>query len=151
MPFDPNANYIEETDLMKGIRQVALVLSFSLFGFFLFCKCYCIENDCTPSFFALLLGWMGNISWLANPLLIIAWYRLSKRKSNTWIFGLLAILASLSFLWFNKVLINEAGHYSSITKLEIGYWLWLFSCAITFIGSTLIVYLRKKQLTNQSL
>lgn len=99
---------------------------------------------------ALLLGWAGIVSggaafsWIANPMLVVAWRLLAKNKKNAWIFGLLAALFSISFLAFKTVIANEAGTYSTILKIGISYWFWLASCVTTFVGSVILSLLHKK-------
>ncbi len=74
---------------------------------------------------ALLIGWLtmltggAAVTWLANPFLIIAWVLLTKNKKSAWFFGLLASVISISFIKFQVVIENEAGHYNPITKLEL--------------------------------
>lgn len=51
--------------------------------------------------------------------------------------ALLAILFILSFLLYRTVLMNEAGHFGSITGYGLGYWLWL-SSAITTLAAHIL-------------
>jgi hypothetical protein len=51
-------------------------------------------------------------------------------------------------LIFDKVVDNEAGHYSKVTELKLGYWLWLFSSLIILMGSLIII--KRKTLENDN-
>jgi hypothetical protein len=86
----------------------------------------------------------ASLTWLANPLLIVTWILIFKNKKSAWVFGLFATLISLSFLKFNVIIEDEAGHSDPITKIGLGYWFWLFSCITAFIGSLTIRILRVK-------
>lgn len=94
------------------------------------------------------MGWLGvlmgeaAISWMANPFLITTWILLAYNKKSAWFFALIALLFSASFLKFPSVIENEAGHSFQILKIGLGYWLWLLSCLVTFIGSLIIRILR---------
>lgn len=133
------------------------ILTITISGFLLLLSlnnnAYYIKNmqDSLGSFglVAFLLGWMNlfgaGICWLANPFLIFSWiFQMSGSKKNSFILAILALFFSLLFLLFGNVLVNEAGQHSEITSYGIGYWLWLGSCGINFIG-TLAVYFWSKE------
>jgi hypothetical protein len=142
MPFSNDEPIIIE-DKSK-LKTVVLILSFGLYLISLFNVCFCTESDCRISFEVLLLGWLpmltggAAIAWLANPMLILAWLLLAKNKKVAWFFGLLASIICISFLKFKVIIENEAGHYTAIKTVGLGYWLWLSSCLTTFIGSLTI-------------
>ena len=142
MPFsDEKQILVEEKSKLKA---VVLIVGIGLFIFSLFYTCFCTDNVCRTSIEALLIGWLAMltggaaITWLANPFLIITWILLTKNKKPAWLFGLTASIISISFLKFQVIIENEAGHYNSITKIGLGYWLWFSSCLATFIGSLTI-------------
>jgi len=148
MPFsDDEQIFVEEKSKLK---TVILILTAGFFGFSLFNIAFCTTNGCRTSFEAFLIGWLAMltggaaISWLANPFLIISFILLTKNKKYAWIFGLTASVFSLLFLKFNAIIANEAGHFYSITKIGIGYWLWLSSCLTAFIGGLTIRILKFK-------
>lgn len=142
MPFSDDEQILIE-EKSKG-KTVIFIVSIGLFVLSLFNICFCTDNGCRSSIEALLIGWLAMltggaaISWLANPFLIIAWVLLARSKKAAWIFGLAATILCISFLRFQVTIENEAGQYNPIAKIGIGYWLWLSSCATTFVGSLLI-------------
>ena len=99
---------------------------------------------------AFLLGWLdifeAGITWLANPLLIISWIILLFGKSKfSLILSLLAILFSFSFLFFKNIILNEGTlQHGEIIAYVNGYWLWLSSCGINFLGNLIVLFKEKK-------
>ena len=138
MPF-PDDYPIPEEPKTK-FKIIVLILSMGLFIISLFNIGFCTDNNCRTSMEALLIGWLAMltggaaISWLANPFLVIAWVLMTKNKKSAWIYALISLFFSAIFLGFNVVIQNEAGHYNAITRVGLGYWLWLASCSTTFIG-----------------
>ncbi|MEO1051405.1 MAG: hypothetical protein AAFX87_12320 [Bacteroidota bacterium] len=51
---------------------------------------------------------------------------------------LLSTLIALSFMLFDEIIDDEAGHYRKITGYELGYWLWISSNAVMLLGNILI-------------
>jgi cellulose synthase/poly-beta-1,6-N-acetylglucosamine synthase-like glycosyltransferase len=93
------------------------------------------ENGSEPSaILALLLGWVCPLIWIANPILFSSWISFKKQPKNAIIGSFLSSLISLSFLGYKEIMINEAGHTDKIVSLSYGYWLWLFSSIVLFIG-----------------
>ena len=150
MPFSDDEQILVEEK--SKLKEVVLILGIGLFVFSLFNFCFCTDNGCRTSIEALLIGWLAMltsgaaITWLANPFLAISWILLTKNKKSAWVFGLIASLISISFLKFQIIIENEAGHYYPITRIGYGYWLWLSSCFTTFIGSLTIRILKHKKL-----
>ena len=146
MPFSDDEQILVEEK--SKLKTVILILTVGLFALSLFNIAFCTDNGCRTSIEAFLIGWLAMltggaaISWLANPFLIIAFILLTKNKKYAWIFGLTATIFSLSFLRFNTIIENEAGHYNSIIKIGFGYWFWLSSCLTTFIGGITIRILK---------
>jgi hypothetical protein len=95
---------------------------------------------------ALIVGPLGlcfggaGFSWLANPLLFIAWFSLTKKSFSTVIASVISVALMLSFLFFKQIILDEAGNYSAIVSYKLGYWLWLLSRGIMLVGSILIFY-----------
>ena len=78
MPFSRHVQILGE-EKYKIKKTVILIVVIGLFIFSLFNICFCTNNGCRTSIEALLIGWLAMltggaaITWLANPLLIIAW------------------------------------------------------------------------------
>jgi len=131
------------------VKIVVLTAGIGLYVASLFGEAYCTDYECAPAIMALLVGWMGaimlgaGISWLANPLLVIAWILLARNKKNALVFGLMALIFALLFLSFKTIMGDEAGHYRDIVSVGTGYWLWVASCVTTFVGSMVIKLLGK--------
>ena len=147
MPFATDDPIFE--DKSSKLTTPILILSIALFVFSLFNYCFCTRNGCRTSIEAFVMGWLAMlaggapIAWLANPLLIIAWILLARDKKASWILALAAFIFCLSFLRFHIIIEDEAGHYNPILKVRLGYWLWLSSAAVTFLGSLIIRILLK--------
>lgn len=97
-------------------------------------------------FSCFLLGWLdlyGNgISWLANPPLLFSWIFLLFRKPKiAAVSGLISVGFALYYLTEKEITVYEMG--SSYKYLIIsygpGYYLWLVSCVIMFIGSLMLL------------
>ncbi len=99
------------------------------------------------------LGWLNlfgaGICWLANPFLILSWATLiAGSRKRALLFGGLSLFFSLLFLSMKNILANEGGGHSEIIAYDTGYWLWLSSCAVNFIGN-MVLY--KKTTPNKGL
>lgn len=101
-------------------------------------------TNCEPGWGILLFGFLGlvvggQISWLANPLIIPAWLLLlvdskaSDRVSLTlWV---VAFFVGNAFL-FQGVNTSEAGGpLQQVTSLGIGYWLWMGSITLSAVAA----------------
>ena len=136
------------------IKTILLILSILLFIISLTQKTYCVDNNCGEygsGILCLALGWLGIgfggafISWLANPFLIISWIIPYKNQRLKIIFCSISTIFSLSFLFFEEVMKDEAGNYGKITGYELGYWLWTLSSLIFFLGNIYIYFERNKE------
>lgn len=142
MPFSDH----EQIQIQKKskLKTAVLIIGLGMFFISLFTTCFCTNVGCKSSIEAFAFGWLAlffgqaAFAWLANPLIIIAWVLLIRDKKSAWIFGFIATISSLLFLVFPTVIENEAGTYSQITKIQLGYWLWLSSCFVTFLGSLVL-------------
>ncbi len=132
----------KDEQLQKKIR----ILSIALFAVSLTQKCYCTTSNCGDSIMVLLIGWLGMFSggatftWLANPLLIGAWYFLNKNLKTAMFLSAGAGLLSMSFLMFGQIIDSEAGHSNQIISYNAGYWLWLSSAWVMLIGTYYLQY-----------
>ena len=136
---------------MRINKRYILIFSSIIFILSLISNTYCTGNcqDTSYGFLLLLIGWMGifmggaGLCWLANPLLIVSWLVYKNDKSSVILSGIALFIAG-SFMFFDEIIIDEAGHYGKINKYLLGYYLWLFSIFIYFTGS-LFIYLHKKR------
>lgn len=149
---------------IKWIIAIALFVFVLSLTQHAFCLRRCNEND-ARAWLVLLLGWMGipidlanifnwfidifkgnmvplkagaSLTWLANPLFLISLFYFKKERKQALKLSLITVLIMFSFLLFNKALANEAGHYHKIVELKLGYWLWLLSACILFVGNVFI-------------
>lgn len=84
-----------------------------------------------------------SLTWLANPMIIFSWIFIQKNTKLIFILTLLSTVLIIIFGLYGKVLNNEAGHYTKIIRLSLGYWCWFLSCITMFLAS--IIYLNRKQ------
>lgn len=111
---------------------------------------YTIENTDSVGalgIFALLFGFFSmNISWYANPCLLISLLQLKRGKyKKAFIYSSLSVLLGLSFLFYTTIMVNEGGRKSEIVAYGIGYWFWLSSLVINFIGIALTIKIIRDQ------
>jgi hypothetical protein len=79
----------------------------------------------------------GYVAWLANPIIVAAWFfYLSDKRSAALISAFLALGLTLMFLWVAEVpLSNKLGDVK-IVSYGTGYWLWIASAGILVAGMT---------------
>ena len=155
----------------KNITKLTIVIAIILFIVSLTQTAYC-TNDCKSSFMVLLVGLLGMLTeigaiasfimdnlkghsssisneigatftWLANPIILFSLFIFNRNKRKSLVPSIISTLLILLFMAFEKVVNNEAGHYSKITELKLGYWLWLLSSLTILIGSLTILKLTK--------
>lgn len=126
------------------ISNLFILTSIFLYIITCFLPCFYVEekDNVYNGFFVLLLGWIGvfihddikfyYISWYANMFYLIS---LLLRKHNISIlFAGLALIFSFFFIGCPYIIVDEAGHTSSIVKMDIGYVLWIISMLLLLIG-----------------
>lgn len=124
-----------------------------LLGILLFLAAMPMETFCVPGscsewrgYALLFMGWLdlyahprAGYVWLANPALLMAWWCMRKeRKMVAIVLSLAALVVSASFLNVPEVLIDETRPPQPVVGMALGYWLWLASCAATFVGALLM-------------
>ena len=139
-----------------SMKNITLITSICLYLISLSQDCYSTDftgstNKGVPSILALLTGWLGLIgmhgpamSWLANPLMIASWISSLTKSNFTLPLSIAALAFMLSFLFFKKIMVSEAGHISNITNYNLGYWLWLASAAVLVAGNIYMRYISSK-------
>jgi len=122
-----------------------------LFAIALTQNAYCTTSQCRAGYDAFicgaLLGFMtggGACTWIANPLLFIAWTSTRKSQTLSRITSIMAALIAASFLCFYGTGDNEAGQVNKIVSYNQGYWLWLSSNTAMAIGSIVLYFPKKK-------
>jgi len=146
-------------DQWKQHRKWALYLTLGLFLLSLTQPAFYIDRtdfDAWSSPIGLLLmGWLGILAgdsaclaWIANPLLILGVVSLFKFDRFAPILGILALGVSLTFLGQEQIISSEAPTYSKITKIKLGYWLWVSSIG-AFTISSLYLSLTKPKNTQE--
>ena len=139
----------------KNIRTITLLTSIVLFLCSLTQKSYCTTNQCGDSIGAVLIGGIGiafggtALAWLANPLLWISWIFIKRNRKLSLICSIVSPLVCLSFLLFDKIIDDEAGHYNEITGYKMGYWLWLAS-SLAMLAGNLILFASKQKIAIKS-
>ena len=155
----------------KHISYTTISISLFLLIYALTQECFC-TNSCGSSAIVFFMGWAGilmdlgaffsdiadilqskgggnispigaSFSWLANPLILLTYFALISEHKTALYLSVASTLFALSFLFFDKILDNEAGHYNEIKSYQLGYWLWLGSSVVNLIGSTILIKLNK--------
>ena len=142
------------TKFREGLRYLAGIIAGAVFLVSLGFEAFCTTNGCRSSVDVLLVGWFGLLSggagicWLANPMIIIGLILTFKGSKYSVIFSALATALCFSFLLFDQVIEDEAGHYREIISYQAGYWLWCSSAVLLFINN--IVFRKAAVLTNNA-
>ena len=84
--------------------------------------------------------------WLANPIFFVAIYLFVKDKKKSKNLSLLAVLIGLIFTQWQEILVNEGGTKIPIVSLDVGYWMWILSFMIFYIGTIIYFYKGKAEL-----
>ena len=136
------------------VAKRLVVLSIALFAVCLFLPDFCwdragpnhvspLAEECSAGFAALLFGVFGLMApadnpgywaWIANPLLLASWILIVVRRPKASIvLALISLLFAASFLRIGWVNGGWVGLF--ITRVEIGYWLWLTSIGVTLVAA----------------
>ena len=139
----------------KKYKLMVVGVSVSIFIISLTQTAFCVADSSEPNwpaFLAFLTGWLGiygaGVSWAANPCLLFAWVMMVKRPKYAAIASFIALLLALLFLAFKRIMIDEAGHMGDIVGLAPGYYLWVSSMLISFIGA-IIFWRIENQVTQE--
>ncbi|WHO38200.1 hypothetical protein PMI04_016800 [Sphingobium sp. AP49] len=81
-----------------------------------------------------LAGW-ANLSWLANPILLLSW-KYGRRRNG--LVGLSSAFVALLFasipLMVSDIVTNEGGVATGIEGFGVGYWLWMAAIGVMVAG-----------------
>ena len=140
--------------ILKWYNKIILFLSIGLFIFSLTQKCFCTNVSCGDSSAALFSGTFGFFSspagftWLANPAVLFSWIYLNKKTRQSLIASIIAVALCISFLFFKRIMVDEAGNYGQIISYKSGYWLWMSSMVVMLIGNLTLHLLKKRGATD---
>lgn len=128
--------------------QIVLIISLVIFIISLTQTAVYTKGSEMHAFVCFILGWADledSLSWLANPVLLAAWFFiLIKQIKISIIFSILAFCLTLLYLSTNTIVTNEAGSKSVIISLGLGYYLWVLSCFSMLLGNTIILVYPEK-------
>ena len=79
-------------------------------------------------------GLIETMIWLVNPISLIAILYFLKADEICKVFSIAALLLSLTYIFWKKILIAENGRMADINSLCLGYWLWISSVVILNFG-----------------
>jgi hypothetical protein len=126
--------------IRNRIQNLSLVLSIGFYLLSLTKLVVTTEKETNISgFFALLVGWFDPV-WLANPLIFVSWFLLKKYTKVSIVLCSISAFIAYRFLEYKEIMINEAGHMDKIVSIEYGYWFWLFSSIILFLGGLISLF-----------
>ena len=138
-----------------AIKELGIVVSILLYLFSLTQWAYCTQSSCVFGFASMLTGWlafyMGGVmlTWFANPAVIISWLTVHKHPKTSLAFSFLAVVISISFLFFKQIYNHQDEWTSNIVSYGNGYFLWIASAITMFAGNLLSLY--SKFRSNKSL
>lgn len=105
---------------------------------------YCegLGTNCVRGFMSLIFGAfqlvdapLSGLPWLANPLLVIGWLSIFLLPRGAVFLTLASLLCASMFLATPGVMFDEGGGHRQVNSFEMGYWLWLASCALGFLAA----------------
>ncbi len=131
---------------MKSKKQkIFLFLSVGVYIISLTQKGFCINGEpCRyfSGFLDLIFGWLGvfmlhipAFPWLANLFLFVSWSCSKKKPKASFILSVIAFILMISFLLVDEIISNEAGTKSKVVFYGLGYWLWVLSSLVMFLGN----------------
>lgn len=127
---------------IRATHLAFLILSALLFTTCLAFDGYSTRQGANNGGLLLLSGWLGVTAsapaWLANPLIIVAAFMYARRRYfQAMVLSGIAAGLMLSFLLTKEVMVSEAPTYAEVTAYGPGYWLWVASALILFVGAAL--------------
>ncbi|WP_379964215.1 hypothetical protein [Epilithonimonas sp. UC225_85] len=104
-------------------------------------------------FFAFLGGGIfETIIWTANPLFLNSIIFSRKYPQIAILFSILSFGLSLSFLFWNEILVSENGRMGKIIEFNFGYWIWIMSILLLNLYNiySIIIKIKNKTLFKKS-
>lgn len=147
---------------MTLLSRQRVIWSIALLSFLSWCASLALPaltlgTFSVPGWQFLVHGWkglaalsIGGVSWLANPLLVLAWLSLATPKyaQLAAICAGLAALAALTSFLFN--MLGGGGEELLISGYDIGFYLWLMGPLLQSVAGTLY-YLHWRRFKNGAL
>lgn len=105
---------------------------------------------------ALFLGWFmalfkgAAFAWLANPVYFFALYWNKKEPLISLIFVLFALWLGTDFLKGGEFIMTEAGHSAYVTKILIGYWVWMLGMSLLAAAAIAELVERRRKKKDQN-
>lgn len=103
----------------------------------------------------LFIGWIGliegTVAWYANPLLLFGLAFMKRHINGSLFCSLLGFLLAISSLNYKSMWIDEKfARTADVNAWGIGFYIWLLSFAILFLGAFLISINNQKNITNDT-
>jgi hypothetical protein len=120
---------------------IALSISFIAYAVSLTQDAFCTQSSCVFGARVLITGWAGMfvggvmLTWLANPLILIAWITVYKSPKISNACSIISSVLMLSFLYYKQIYNHQDEWTSDITKYGLGYYLWVVSGVTMVIGN----------------
>ncbi|QDP86422.1 hypothetical protein FNJ88_12980 [Chryseobacterium sp. SNU WT5] len=103
------------------------------------------------SLFILLSGWMAvlggglflTLIWLANPLYFFGGFLVLNKEKFAVVPVTFSLLLSFYFLTLDSVMDGESGATTEITRLGLGFYLWISSFITMFLAGVLLFFEKK--------
>lgn len=132
---------------IKSLQFWLVALSLTLYLLSMFFTPFYVANEesdiYSNSFFMLLMGWMAilggglipTIIWLANPLYFFGGFLILNKEKFGVVLITISVFLALYFTTLDSIMDGESGATTAITKLGVGFYLWIASFIILFIAS----------------
>jgi hypothetical protein len=110
-----------------------MLISIACYGISLTQDAFCTKSSCVLAGGTLLTGWAGlymggvMLTWLANPLIIVAWLIVRQHSKISLVCSAIATVLMLSFLCYKQIYNHQDEWTSDIIRYDLGYFLWLAS------------------------
>ncbi len=137
----PSLNYLEV--LVKLLILCGLIcFSLSLYNVALF-----TSGDDLYGYWILLIGWLGllffQLSWLANPLNLLALLLLSKKPVVSFILTLIAFLVASQTFMFSEIPTGLSQEKIYIQEFGLGFYLWYLANTLFLLAIAIEVFRKK--------
>jgi hypothetical protein len=132
-----------------------VLISIVCYGISLTQDAFCTQSSCVLADGALIVGWAGlymggiMLTWMANPLIFMAWLTVRRFPKISNICSVTATTLMLSFLCYKQIYNHQDEWTSDITHYGLGYYLWVATGVSMVIGNACLP--KPKKLKNYKL